>query len=49
MDDDSPTLKHHASLRTTRWSLVQRAANGAGQALDEWAGASWYPLYTWAS
>lgn len=36
------------SLRTTRWSLVQRAAGGGGADLDEWARASWYPLYTWA-
>ena len=35
-------------MRTTRWSLVQRATNGGGQALDEWVRSSWYPLYTWA-
>jgi DNA-directed RNA polymerase specialized sigma24 family protein len=41
-DRDSP------SLRTTRWSLVQRAALGASKDLNEWARASWYPLYAWA-
>ena len=36
------------SLRTTRWSLVQRAARGGSADLNEWARASWYPLYAWA-
>jgi RNA polymerase sigma-70 factor (ECF subfamily) len=35
-------------MRTTRWSLVQRAAHGGGADLNEWAQASWYPLYAWA-
>lgn len=34
-------------LRTTRWSLVRRACIGA-KAMNEWASASWYPLYVWA-
>lgn len=34
-------------LHTTRWSLVRRACHGA-RAMDEWASASWYPLYVWA-
>lgn len=34
-------------LRTTRWSLVRRAAFGH-PALDDWAAACWYPLYAWA-
>lgn len=37
-----------SSLRTTRWSLVQRAARGGSADLDEWVRASWYPLYAWA-
>lgn len=36
------------SLRTTRWSLVRRAAGGGPAALDEWLRACWYPLYVWA-
>jgi RNA polymerase sigma-70 factor (ECF subfamily) len=35
-------------MRTTRWSLVQRAAGGGVADLDEWVRASWYPLYAWA-
>jgi RNA polymerase sigma-70 factor (ECF subfamily) len=35
-------------LRTTRWSLVQRAAQFGGADLEEWVRASWYPLYAWA-
>lgn len=37
--------KHDSSLRTTRWSLVQRAARGGAAELDEWVRACWYPLY----
>jgi len=40
--------KRNSSLRTTRWSLVQRAANGSAADIDEWARACWYPLYAWA-
>jgi RNA polymerase sigma-70 factor (ECF subfamily) len=35
-------------LRTTRWSLVRRAAGGSVADIDEWARACWYPLYAWA-
>ena len=37
----------NVSLRTTRWSLIRRAAAG-GPALEEWLSACWYPLYAWA-
>ncbi|HSP42827.1 MAG TPA: hypothetical protein VLO11_08155 [Luteolibacter sp.] len=45
---ESSGRRKTTSFRTTRWSLIQRAAGGAEQALDEWARAAWYPLYTWA-
>jgi DNA-directed RNA polymerase specialized sigma24 family protein len=48
MDRDAPRhCDDRITLRTTRWSLVQRAARG-GVALDEWVRACWYPLYAWA-
>jgi RNA polymerase sigma-70 factor (ECF subfamily) len=49
MEDDRPNCKERESpLRTTRWSLVQRAARGNSADIDEWAGTCWYPLYAWA-
>lgn len=48
MENEIPPLKNVTSLRTTRWSLVQRAARGDMADLDQWARACWYPLYTWA-
>ncbi len=45
---DGTGRRKSTSFRTTRWSLVQRAAGGAEQALDEWVRTAWYPLYTWA-
>ena len=48
MDGENPNNRpHRALLATTRWSLVRRAATGSA-ALEEWVGACWYPLYTWA-
>lgn len=40
--------ERHSPLRTTRWSLVQRAARGSAADIDAWARTCWYPLYAWA-
>jgi RNA polymerase sigma-70 factor (ECF subfamily) len=46
MEEQGISQRVH-SLRTTRWSLVQRAAHG-GPDLEEWVRTCWYPLYAYA-